>query len=156
MWKWTCACMFWWKFSWVQLDPLPAFEGSYAPRKRLGQQNWQLQLPTMRSPCLPAGTQHDRIRPSGRPPDPGCRYRTRSLCCSTCHRCNAPHPRTGSFPWRRYIHHSTDQHASLWFDPEREQHSQIKVCLAKCVQPGWREWRNAHWNVRQDKEEPRS
>lgn len=74
----------------------------------------------------PVGIQHDHTRPSGTGPDPGCRYRTRSLCCSTCHRGNAPCPRTGSSPWQRRIHHSTDQNASLWSDPARKRHGEVK------------------------------
>lgn len=74
----------------------------------------------------PAGIQHGHTRPSGRRPDPGCRCRTRSPCRSTCLHGNAPRPRTGSFPWRRRIHHSTDRHASLWCDPARKA---ACVCL---------------------------
>lgn len=77
----------------------------------------------------PVGIQRDRTRPSGRGPDPGCRYRIHSPCRSTCRHGNAPRPRTGSFPWQRHIHHSTDQRASLWCDPARKQRSEFRFGL---------------------------
>lgn len=72
-------------------------------------------------------------QPSGRGPGPGCRHRTHSLCCSTCHHGSAPCPHTGSFPWRQRIRHNNNQHASLWSDPARKRHGEVKsvwLCLA--------------------------